>query len=278
MSSFDTATALTAGISPGRRRAQVSPDYSVGGRTNGGYLLTLAAAAAVAQLADEGGAHPDPLAVSGTFTTSAPAGPTDVDAVVLRTGRGSSVVRVTVGVDDVTSLEALVTCGTLPPAGSPATHSSVPAPAMPAPQDCLTFTPDGPGYEVAMLGELREQADPATVGWASGRPGGSAELRAWVSFQDGRAWDPLALVLATDCLPPATFDLGYPGWVPTLQMSAFVRGIPAPGALLVRQVARVVSAGSGTGGRSATVDETCDVWDSTGTLVATGHQLAMLRL
>ena len=43
-----------------------------------------------------------------------------------------------------------------------------------------------------------------------------------------------------------------------------------PGPLRVRTVARSVGGGA--------VDETCDVWDSTGRLVAVGHQLAAVRL
>jgi hypothetical protein len=50
----------------------------------------------------------------------------------------------------------------------------------------------------------------------------------------------------------------------------YVRAIPAPGPLRVRLRVRLI-----TDGR---MDEECDVWDSTGALVATGHQLAALRL
>jgi len=278
MTQFDAATAVTPTADPRLWHADISPVMSIGGRTNGGYLLALASSAAVRKVESDGGAHLQPVAVSGAFTTSAPAGPTDVEVDVLRAGRGSSVVRVATSVGGEHSLEALVTCGSLPPAGSVPVYAGVPAPAMPAPEACVVLTPAGPGFHVALFTELEERADPATLGWTRGAPSGLAELRAWVSFVDGRPWDPVALVLAADCTPPATFDLGFSGWVPTMQMTVFVRAVPAPGPVLVRQVARVVSVGRGSGGRSATVDETCDVWDSTGTLVATGHQLAGLRL
>jgi hypothetical protein len=45
--------------------------------------------------------------------------------------------------------------------------------------------------------------------------------------------------------------------------------VPAPGPLRVRTLARSVGAGA--------VDETCDLWDSTGRLVAVAHQLAAVR-
>jgi hypothetical protein len=76
--------------------------------------------------------------------------------------------------------------------------------------------------------------------------------------------------MLVDALPPATFDLGTTGWVPTLELTCHVRAVPAPGPLAVRQRVRHVA-----GGR---VDEECDVWDSTGRLVATGHQLAGVRI
>jgi len=58
--------------------------------------------------------------------------------------------------------------------------------------------------------------------------------------------------------------------VPTLHLSAWVRALPGPGPLVVRQRARLVGGGL--------LDETCDVWDAGGRLVATGHQLAGVRV
>ncbi len=81
-------------------------------------------------------------------------------------------------------------------------------------------------------------------------------------------------MLTVDAAPPPTFGLGVRGWVPTLQMSAWVRHRPAPGPLVLRSRAGLVtSSSSGTG----FTDETCEVWDSRGVLVATGNQLAGLR-
>ena len=65
--------------------------------------------------------------------------------------------------------------------------------------------------------------DPATAGWTRGRPGGSAEVRGWVRPVDGRAVDPLLLLTVADALPPVTFDLGIPGWVPTVELTVLLR-------------------------------------------------------
>jgi hypothetical protein len=50
----------------------------------------------------------------------------------------------------------------------------------------------------------------------------------------------------------------------------YVRGVPAPGPLMVRQRARLVQADL--------VDEVCHVWDSRGRLVAQANQLAGVRV
>ena len=50
-----------------------------------------------------------------------------------------------------------------------------------------------------------------------------AELRGWTRFADGREPDPLSLLFFVDAIPPATLMIGSTGWVPTLQMSTYVR-------------------------------------------------------
>ncbi len=276
---WQLATAMDRTDVPGRWAAQVAPGFSIGAKTNGGYLLALAAKAAVRE-AEQAGAHADPLSVTGTFVASPPPGPVTAHVTTLRTGRSSSAMTVSVESGGTVYLHASITVGTLPPSDAEPVHDSVPAPVMPPLDRCFLLPSSGLGYPVAILDELRQHADPATIGWARGKPSGAGEIRAWVSFVDEQEWDPVSLVMAVDALPPATFDLGHPGWAPTLSLTALVRAVPAPGALLVRQVARLLSAGeaSSSGARTATVDETCDAWDSTGRLVATGHQLATLRL
>jgi hypothetical protein len=112
--------------------------------------------------------------------------------------------------------------------------------------------------------------DPAVMGFRAGRPTGAGELRGWLSFRDGHTPDPISLLYVLDAFPPATFDLAATGWVPTLTLTAYVRAVPAPGPLLVRQRAVLVEADM--------VDEVCHVWDSRGRLVAQATQLAGIRV
>ena len=279
---FDAATEVTRDAAPGTWRADVDPSFSVGGRTNGGYLLAVATRAALAELEAAGGPHLDPVAVSGAFVAVAPPGPVDVVVEVLRAGRGSTVARAAVQSADAEPsryLEATITCAKLPDSAGLADrpHDTVPVVELPPEEHCVRLPTQGPGFDVALMGELSQRLDPACLGWTQGRPSGVGELRGWVRFDDDRPVDPLALVLAADCLPPATFDLGLTGWVPTMHLSVWLRARPDAGPLRVRQKARVVGM-SGEDAGTGTVDEVCDIWDASGSLVATGHQLAGLRL
>ena len=80
--------------------------------------------------------------------------------------------------------------------------------------------------------------------------------------------DPIQLLLAVDALPPVTFDLGLAGWAPTLELTAHLRALPAPGWLQLAQTTRNVGGGM--------FEEDCEVWDSAGRLVAQSRQLARL--
>ncbi len=268
-STFDAASAV-------RRdgddwAADVHPQWSIGGRPNGGYLLAIAARAAVGHLGEgDDGDVVQPLAVTGAFTSPASFGPVRVTTQVVRRGRTASVVRATVAGEAGVHLEALVTAGRLAP-GEPVVPGPA-APDLPAETDCPRLPPVMPGgTPVPILGVLEQRLDPATLGFGLGKPSGAGELRGWLRMADGADVDALGLVMAVDCFPPAVFELREvdPGWVPTLQLSAFVRAVPAPGPLRVRTLARSVGAGM--------VDETTDVWDADGRLVAVGHQLAAVR-
>jgi Thioesterase-like superfamily len=268
-SRFDDVTSVTA-TGPGAYAAQADPEWSIAGKPNGGYLMALCARAAQAELDFGGEHHPHVVAASATYLSPTPFGAVRLDVEELRRGRGTSVLRVRLsGQDGSACVEAHVTCGRLRQDAEPH-HDNVTAPTLPPLEQCVRLPVDGPGFQVPLMGVVDEHLDPACLGWAQGAPSGAGELRGYLAFHDGREPDPVALLLAVDAFPPATFDLGLGGWVPTLHLSVWVRALPAPGPLVVRQAARLVE--------SSMVDETCDVWDSRGRLVATGHQLAGVRV
>jgi hypothetical protein len=79
-------------------------------------------------------------------------------------------------------------------------------PPLPPEQSCVLAPPDGPVFDVPLLNVVHERIDPATAGFAVGRPGGRGEIHGCVRLAGGRPPDPLALLLAAGCLPPAMFD------------------------------------------------------------------------
>jgi len=134
---------------------------------------------------------------------------------------------------------------------------------------CLSssMAPGGLG-KAPFLQRVDLRIDPLTVSWALGAPAGVGAIQGWFSMVEPREPDPLMLLLVVDALPPATFDLGMPGWAPTLELTAHVRAKPAPGPLRVRHVTRNVAHGM--------FEEDCEVWESHDRLVAQSRQLALL--
>ena len=256
-------------LGPGRYGAQLDPGWAIGSKPNGGYLLAVLARAAVAEAATGAVAElPHPAAVSAHFLAAPDPGPAEVAVEVLRHGRTASQLRATLSAGGKRCVEALVTCGRLRPAG-PAYWSGVPVPELTPEDRCVPAPTGDPRFPVPLFGEIGLRLDPPSAGFVVGRPAMAGELRGWVRITE--VPDPYALLVALDCLPPATFDLGLAGsWVPTLELTAYLRALPADGPLRVRQRARLVADGR--------VDEECDVWDSTGALVGSAHQLAALRL
>jgi hypothetical protein len=108
------------------------------------------------------------------------------------------------------------------------------------------------------------------MGWTAGAPTGRGELLGRVILLDEPGFDPLSLLVAVDAFPPATFDVELSGWVPTIQLSTYVRARPADGPVVVRHRAQVIAQGR--------VDETTTVWDRNGSVVAQATQLAGIRL
>ena len=274
---FDRATAVAAAAAPAGdaahtvHRITVDPGWTIGGRPNGGYLLATMARAALAAVADvEGPPHPHPVTASAHYLSSPDPGPAEVHVEVLRRGRRMSHARARLVRDGAACVEAMFTLGRHDGTAEP-WWTDAPVAAMPPRDECVRVTGVGPsGVSLPIMELVDIRLDPAVTGFSRGEPAGRGELRGWLAFADGRAADPLSLVFALDALPPATFDLAPTGWVPTLELTTYVRAVPARGPLRVRQRARLVEADL--------FDEVCDVWDSRGRLVAQGTQLAGIRV
>lgn len=272
-SEFDTGTAIAprAGEA-GVYDAELGAGWGIGGGINGGLLLALAGRALQSELAGDGhdghDRHPDPLAISAYYLTPGAPGPAVLRTSVVRRGRAVSTGQVSLtqptADGEVERIRVLATYGALD--GDPTT-SAVP-PELPPPEECVTAAQAPPDFlkQASLLERLDLRLDPATTGWAVGKPSGNGVIRGWLRMKDGREPDPLLLLLAVDALPPVAFELGLPGWTPTLELTAHVRARPAPGWLRVQLVNRTLTGGF--------LEEDAEVWDSKGRLVALSRQLA----
>src|SRR4051794_22331418 len=167
---FDAATRVTR-ASDRRYQAFLDEQWSIGGRLNGGYLLALLTRAALAEAGQsEAGRHEHPLAVTGAFAAAAPPGPVLVTVEPLRLGRGTSTLRARLEPPDggTAYVEALVTAGRIAD-GEPLLPGPT-APHLPPEERCPRAPVDAGALHVPLLGVLAERFDPATAGFAVGRP------------------------------------------------------------------------------------------------------------
>ncbi|MDR6863975.1 thioesterase family protein [Phycicoccus sp. 3266] len=274
-SEFDAGTAVVARPGePGAWDAELGEGWRIGGGVNGGLLLALVGRALGEELVatDERAAHPDPLAISAYYLTPGVPGPATVRTDVVRRGRAVSTAQASLlqaGPDggEVERVRVLATYGDLAGLDGDASTTATP-PVLPPPEECVSAAQAPPDFlkHASLLERLDLRLDPATTGWAVGRPSGTGVIRGWLRMADGREPDALLLLLAVDALPPVAFELGLPGWTPTLELTAHVRARPAPGWLRVNLTSRTMSGGY--------LEEDAEVWDSAGRLVALSRQLA----
>ena len=266
--SFADATAV-ASLGGARYGVHLSQDWTVMGKPNGGYLMAVMARAAEAHLRSIGVMHPYPVAASSIYATVPDCGPATCEVQVLRTGRSASQVLVHVLSDEQVVVSAQFTFGGLDHDEHPR-YSVLEAIDVATFEDCVRLPAiNQHGLHVAILEGSEQRLDRSTMAFARGEVGDVGELRGWVRFDDGTEFDPFSLLFAGDCFPPATFNLGSIGWVPTLQLTVYLRALPAPGPLKVRQSITVV--------HGRLVDEVCHIVDSEGILVAHATQLAQAR-
>lgn len=256
-----------------RGRAEVGPGWAIGDAVNGGVLMALGAGALSSALGPSG--HGEALTWSAFFLTAAQPGEIDVEVEVLRQGRSVSTgqVRLLQPVEGqrVERVRMTATLGDASARLEPVHRAPGPV-VMPGPQDCLPVTRESSPQAgvIALLDRLDVRIDPATAGFAAGRPTGKGVIRAWLRMADGREPDVAMLPLAVDALMPVSFDLGVPGWAPTLELTAQVLGRPARGWLRIELMTDTVVGGFCV--------EDALVWDSTGRLVARSRQLAGVRM
>jgi acyl-CoA thioesterase len=233
---------------------------------NGGYLQCVIANAAVEAAKQEGARHAHAIAVATNYPGSPVIGDVEISTHVHKVGRAVSFVRVTVAQDGRVTNDSVVTLGTLHPDAT-IRYAGTQAPSV-APLDRSPRQFDDGDKPFRSAVDIR--LDPHQMGWTRGEFSDVAEFSGWLRLVDGsEGWNPWSLLLASDAMPPASFPVGSVGWVPTLQLTSYIRQFPSSEWVSARQWATEISDGL--------MEERCEIFDERGVLVASSSQIAMVR-
>ena len=246
--------------------AEIQPGWDIGGNANGGYLLAIAGRA----MSDAAGRPPVTL-TAHYLRPASMTGPCEVVVTIVRAGRrfvtATASLVVTVEGERRELLRLLGTFGEQVE-GGPSYIAEAPV-EIPDYDACELPPSAAEGPKPAMMERLASRIFPGDEGFRTGRPTGEARIRGWFAFADGEPVDAIGLLLAADAFPPPVFNTELPvAWVPTVELTVHVRGVPVPGPLRCSFRSRFVHDGL--------LDEDGEIWDSAGTLVAQSRQLALM--
>lgn len=261
--SFDEVTAVRP-LGDGSYVADLHPDWSVGERPHGGYLLALLARAATHAVDGDDLA---PLSTSAHYLRAPRSGPVLIRTKVLKTGRTVSVLRAVLEQRGQTCVDTTITVGRLPQDG--AAWADLPDMPVNPPSTAVDASSAQAGkfFELTRACDLR--LDPSGAGFLTGSISEPLRLRMWVRPR-GCQPDLLFSLVAGDITVPVTFNLGRIGWSPTVQLTALLRAKPANGWLRLAVESKAV--------HGQWFDEDTLVIDSTGRLICQARQLALSPL
>ena len=245
-----------------RFAGEVAPGWDIGGNANGGYLMAIAGRA----MAEAVGRPP--VTLTTHYLRPATPGPCEIEVSIVRSGRRFATATATLTMASGQILQLLGTFGEQTP-GGPSLTGELPV-DLPDYDDCDVppAATEGPRPEITR--RLAVRIRPGDEGFRTGSPTGEPEIRGWFAFADGEPIDAIGLLLVADAFPPPIFNTPLPvAWVPTVELTVHVRGVPEPGPLRCWFRSRFVHDGL--------LDEEGEIWDSTGKLVAQSRQLALLR-
>lgn len=249
-------------LGDGRYGAAICDNWDIGGKANGGYMLAIAARAMVQETG-----RPDPVTITAHFLNPGARGPVELGVRTVKHGKRFAVATATLAAAGMPLLQVLGTFGELPAGTDGFERIEAAPPVISPPEDCVRQEP-GPGVP-RIYGSIDLRLDPSDAGFLRGRPSGLLRTRGWFRLPGNEPMDSLALLLAVDAFPPTAFNGRLPvAWTPTVELTAHLRGRPAPGWLCACFTTRFVSAGF--------LEEDGEIWDSTGRLVAQSRQLALL--
>ena len=239
--------------------------WTIGPKVHGGAMLALCANAARIVI----GGELEPIAVSGSFLWAPDPGPLQVVTTVRKRGRRVSLVDVELRQGEKTAVRTVITMG------SPEGHDVAPLlsvnPVVPlmTPDPPPGLEPIGAGHPMADIVHLAHGCDirPSLTTMGPRADGGPPVIEYWVRPREG-APDVLFALLCGDVSAPVTFGVNRMGWAPTVQLTAYLRAVPADGWLRVMCTTTQIG--------QEWFDEDHVVVDCKGRIIVQSRQLAMV--
>jgi hypothetical protein len=264
---FSDAMTLRA-LGDGAYAAELNEHWTIGRKLHGGAMLSLCAAAAREAL----GGQVQPVAVSANYLSAPSPGELRMETFVRKRGRTVSVVDVELIGGDRTGVHAVVTLGEPEHRGEPLLSAN-PVVALMDPEPPLDVESIGPGHPMHGTVNYWTGCDiRPLMSTVPDGPSGSGTatppvIQYWARPRD-MAPDVLFALMCGDISVPVAFAVGRRGWAPTVQLTAYLRGVPADGWL------RVMSTTTEIG--QDWFDEDATVVDSSGRIIVQSRQLALV--
>lgn len=235
-----------------------------GPKVHGGAMLALCAKAARTVY----GSGDWPIAIAGNFLWAPDPGPMRVETAVRKRGRRIGLVDVELKQGERVAVRAAVTLGD-PEHHVPPLLSVNPVVPLMTPDPPPGLEAIGPGHPMAEIVHLANGCDirPSLSTMAPRADGGPPVIEYWVRPKEV-APDAYFALLCGDVSAPVTFGVNRFGWAPTVQLTAFLRALPADGWL--RVMCTTVQIGRDW------FDEDHIVVDCEGRIIVQSRQLAMV--
>ena len=258
----------TAGVETSVFTGVLNENWTIGPKLHGGVMLALCANAARTA---HGGAG-EPIAVSGNFLWAPDPGEVQVVASVRKRGRRVSLVDVqlnqAVASGHRTAVHATITLGDPEHDVAPLLVANPVVPLM-TPDPPPGLEPIGPGHPMADIVHLARGFDirPSLTTMQPRSDGGPPVIEYWVRPRDCPP-DVLFALVCGDVSAPVTYGVNRFGWAPTVQLTAYLRAIPADGWLRVLCTTMQIG--------QEWFDEDHVVVDCDGRIIVQSRQLAMV--
>ena len=233
--------------SPGCYDGNLNAHWTIGPKPHGGVMIAMCANAAREAYRGAGrdaGESPHPIAVSANYLSAPDPGPVRLVTTVRKRGRRIGLVDVELVQDERATggqersdrgirrcVHAVVTMGQ-PEHDARPLFSLNPVNPLMGPEPPADLLPIGPGHPAAEINNLARGCDIRPLVVESVSQGEPPMFQIWVRPKVG-AVDELFALMCGDISLPVPYAVGRRGWAPTVQLTAYLRGVPADGWLRV---------------------------------------------